>query len=144
MLLLLSAVFCVSLTALAQGMSESSHWPGEPDPGKGTTFWQEGSDETGNAGHNVARGEGQAPANAINCHYNQESSRQLHSSWDEEVQVEVSPDNSQAHDKPLVDKGTCEPKQQRRKKCWEANKWLEAAGEAIKVTRELFLKPHHT
>lgn len=70
----------VWLTPLAQGVSERSPWPEDPDAGKGITFRQEGSDETCDARHNIAHGEGQAPANAIDCHYNQESSGQLHSS----------------------------------------------------------------
>lgn len=73
------------------------------------TVRNEGSNEAGGSSHEVGGGEGKAPADAFDGEEDKERSGELHQARDEEVNVDISPQNPEPHDQTLVDNSTGEP-----------------------------------
>lgn len=73
------------------------------------TLRNEGGDEAGGSGHDVGGGEGKASAEAFDGEQDEKGSGELLQTGDEEVDVDVSSQNTQPHDQALVDHSTGEP-----------------------------------
>lgn len=59
--------------------------------------------------YNVGRSKGKTLSNTVDGEEDEKGSRELHQARDQEVNVYVSPQNSEVHNKTLVDNSTCEP-----------------------------------
>lgn len=73
------------------------------------TLWDAGGDEARGSGHEVGGGEGEAAADALDGEEDEEGGGELHQGGDEEVHVDVPPQDPHPHDQTLVDDGAGEP-----------------------------------
>lgn len=78
-------------------------WPVQLESKAGLTLRDEGSDQAGQSSYDVGGGKGNSPPHSFNSEEDEEACRELHQTWDEEVNVEVSSWYPHPHDEALID-----------------------------------------